>query len=83
MASGLEASSSLAVPLDGFGFGGGWFDGFVTTSCAALCFVLDVLAAAGLETLGSVASGLAVVRFKQHQVYCTDAAETTSVTKTA
>ena len=38
------------------------------------------LAAAGFEKLGSAT--LAATSFKQHQVHRTDAAETTSVTKT-
>ena len=61
----------MAVP-DGFRFSGGWFCSFAAAGCAA----------AGFEVLGSEASGLADVRFKQHQVHITNAAETTSVTKT-
>ena len=38
--------------------------------------------AAGFDELGSAASSLAVVCFKQCQVHRTDAAEITSVTKT-
>ncbi len=41
------------------------------------------LTAAGPKILGLAALGLEVVRFKQYWVHCTDAAETTSVTKTA
>ena len=39
--------------------------------------------AVGSEALGLAPASLAVVRFKQHQVHCTDAAETTGVTNTA
>ncbi len=39
--------------------------------------------AVGPKALGLVALGLEVVRFKQHWVHCTDAAETTHVPKTA
>ena len=41
------------------------------------------LAAVGFEALSLVALGLVAVRFKQHQVHPPDAAESTSVTKTA
>ena len=39
-------------------------------------------AAVGFEKLGSAASSLTAVGFKQHQVHLTNAAETISVTKT-
>ncbi len=45
-------------------------------------FPVAGLVAAGFEALGLAALGLAVVRFKQHKVHRTGAAETTSVTKT-
>ncbi len=46
-------------------------------------FAMVGSAVAGLEALGLVAVSLAVVRFKQHWVHHTDAAEITGVTKTA
>ncbi len=73
----------MAVLIDGFGFGGGWFHGFATVGCVASGFAVVGLVAAGCKALGLVAVGLAVVRFKQHQVHHTNTAETTSVTKTA
>ena len=70
----------MAMPIDGFGFGCGWFHGFATAGCSASGFALAGLAAAGFEKLGSATA--AATSFKQHQVHRTDAAETTSVTKT-
>ena len=40
------------------------------------------LVTVGFEALRLAASSLAVVRIKQHKVHCTNAAETTNVTKT-
>ena len=68
--------------IDGFGFGGGWLHGFIAAGCIASGFAMVGLAAVGFEKLGLVAVSLAAVGFKQHQVLCTRAAETTSVTKT-
>ena len=68
----------LAVSVDCFGFSGGWFHGFDKTGCAVWGFVVVGSAAAGFEALDSAASGLAVVSFKQQQVYHPDAAEPTS-----
>ena len=73
---------SLAMSIDGFGFGGGWFHDFSATGCAASGFATAGLAAVGFEELGSVVVGLAAVGVKQHQVHCTNASETTSVTNT-
>ena len=70
------------MPIDGFGFGGGWFHGFAAAGCVASGFAMAGLVTVGFEALGLTALSLVVVRFKQHQVQCTDAAETTSVTKT-
>ena len=73
----------MAMLIDGFGFGGGWFHGFATAGCAASGFATAGLAAVGSKALGLAAVDLAVVRFKQHWEHCTDPAETTGVTKTA
>ena len=70
------------MPIDGFGFGGGWFHGFAKAGCAVSGFAVVGLAAMRFEKLGSMISILAADGFKQHQVDCTNAAESTSVTKT-
>ena len=79
-ASGLASSGSvsccLAILVDCFGFGCGWCHGFAAAGCVASGFAMAGLAAAGFEALGWMALSLAVVRLKQHQVHCTDAAET-------
>ena len=56
---------SLAVLVDDFGFGGGWFRGFATAGCAASGVVAVGLVAVGFEALGSAAASLAAVGFKQ------------------
>ena len=65
--------------IDGFGFGGGWFHGFAAAGCAVSGFAAVGLAAESFKALGLAAVGSAVVRFKQHWVHSTEAAETTSV----
>ena len=67
---------SLAVPVDGFRSGGGWFHGFYAAGCAASGFATAGLLAAGFQALGLAVAGLVVVRLKQHQVHRTVAAET-------
>ena len=39
------------MPVDGFGFGGGWFHGFATAGCVASDFAKVGLAAVGFEAL--------------------------------
>ncbi len=65
---------SLAVPVDGFGFGGGWFRGFSAAGYATSDSATAGLMAAGFEVLDLVVAGLAAVGFKQCQVHCPDAA---------
>ena len=76
VASGLATSSSvastsvalgLAVPVDAFGFGDGWFHGFVAAGLLVLVLWVVGLVAVGFDALSSVASDLVAVRFKQHQ----------------
>ena len=70
------------MPIDGFELGGDWFHGFAAGGCVASGFAVPGLEAAGFEELGLVALSLAAVSFKQCQIHRTNAAETTSVTKT-
>ena len=90
-AFGLVASGSACSGLVGFqyGYANWWFTvwwwlatRFGTAGCVASGFSVVGLVAAGFEELGLLALSLVVVRFKQHQVKGTNAAETTSVTKT-
>ena len=86
-ASGFASFRSVGfqfgMMIASFGFGDGRFHGFAAAGCAASAFAVAGLVAAGSEVFGLAAEDLAVVRFKQHWVHRTDAAETTSVTKTA
>ena len=58
------------------------FHGFTAAGCVPSGFAVTDSVAAGFVALGSGAVGLVVVSLKQYQVYCPDAAEATSVTKT-
>ena len=48
----------MAVPVDGFGFGGGWFHGFATAGYATSGFATAGLAAVGFEEQLSVSSSI-------------------------
>ena len=60
----------MAMPIDGYWFGGGWFHGFATAGAASSFSV------AGFPAVGFAAGGLAAV----HHL---DAEEPTSVIETA
>ena len=66
----------LAMLVDCFGFGYGWFHVFATAGCVSSGFAVTGLAAVGFKALGLAAASLAVLRFMQHPVHCSDAAET-------
>ena len=66
----------MVMLVDCFGFGYGWFHVFDAAGCVASCFVMAGSAAVGFKVLGLVAASLAVVRFMQHLVHYSDAAET-------
>ncbi len=63
------------MPIDGFGFGDGWFNGFAT-GCVASGYAVAGLSAVSFEVLGLAAASLAIVRFMQHLLHHSDAAET-------
>ena len=62
--------------VDCFGFGYGWFHVFAAAGCVASGFVMVGSVAACFEALGLAAAGFAVVKFMQHPVHRSDAADT-------
>ena len=59
----------MAMPIDGFRFGGGWLHGFAAAGCAASGFAMAGFVTAGFEELSLEVASLAVLRLKQCQVH--------------